>query len=45
MLNTLNFYHSSLENLGLRKIKQEKIHIIYIPLKKLKTIMQGKGDK
>ena len=29
MLSTLNFYYSSLESLGLRKIKQEKN--IYTP--------------
>lgn len=42
MSNTLNVCYSSLESLGLRKIKQEKI---YIPLKKLKTIVKGMGDK
>lgn len=42
MSNTLNVCYSSLESLGLRKIKQEKI---YIPLKKLKIIVKGMGDK
>lgn len=41
MLHTLNFYHSSLEDLALRKGKQNRK--IYISPKELKTIVKGAG--